>query len=188
LDFRISLQKGSLLFFTLLHHNPVMLQVIQGKSKSFWPALFSLGLGALAAYTIVAWILQIQSISVGSSAVPNATQASLPHDAQNAIQSSQVASALGAPKATQSQSGVNREAATDHQWTLLGVVAGASGQGSALLAIDGQPPKAFLPGQAVAPGWVLHSVGHRLARLAPSQQDNPTVTLELPKADNLVGN
>jgi general secretion pathway protein C len=52
-----------------------MLQVIQGPSKSIWPALCALVLGALAAYTAVAWILQIQSISVAPSAVPNATQA-----------------------------------------------------------------------------------------------------------------
>ncbi len=161
-----------------------MLQVIQGKSKSFWPAFFALGLGALAAYTAVAWVLQIQSISVGSSTVPNAVQTIAPQDAQNAIQISQVASALGAPKAADSPSDIKMGASPDHQWSLLGVVAGASGRGSALLAVDGQPPKAFLPGQAVAPGWVLHSVGHRLARLAPSLQDAPTVTLELPKTDN----
>ncbi len=165
-----------------------MLQVIQGKSKSFWPAFMALGLSALAAYTVVAWILQIQSMSVDSSDVPNANQVSSPIEAQGAIQTSQVASALGAPKSAQGHSGANSGAPTDHQWTLLGVVAGASGQGSALLAIDGQPPKAFLPGQALAPGWVLHSVGHRFARLAPSQQDTPTLTLELPKADNPLGN
>ncbi|MEY3937751.1 MAG: hypothetical protein RL659_592 [Pseudomonadota bacterium] len=157
-----------------------MLQVIQGPSKSFWPALCALGLGALAAYTAVAWILQIQSISVAPSVVPNATQAVAPPSAQNAIQSSHVAAALGAPKAAEGQSGANVGASSEHQWTLLGVVAGASGRGSALLAVDGQPPKAYLPGQT----WVLHSVGHRLARLAPSQQGAPTVILELPKAEN----
>ena len=161
-----------------------MLQVIQGNSKSFWPALCALGLGAVAAYTAVAWILQIQSISVAPSSVPNATQAAAPQTAQNAIQSSHVAAALGAPKASQGPSGANAGVSSDHQWSLLGVVAGVSGRGSALLAVDGQPPKAYLPGQTVAPGWVLHSVGHRLARLAPSQQDAPTVILELPKADN----
>ena len=160
-----------------------MLQVIQGPSKSFWPALCALGLGALAAYAAVAWFLQIQSISVAPSAVPNAT-AVVPQTAQNGIQSSHVAAALGAPKAAEGQSGANAGASSEHQWTLLGVVAGASGRGSALLAVDGQPPKAYLPGQTVAPGWVLHSVGHRLARLAPSQQSTPTVILELPKAEN----
>jgi general secretion pathway protein C len=183
-NFLISLQKGSLLFFTLLHHNPLMLQVIQGPSKSFWPALCALVLGGLAAHAAVAWVLQIQSISVAPSAVPNASQAVAPLLAQNAIQSSHVAAALGAPKAAEGQPAANAGASSEHQWTLLGVVAGASGRGSALLAVDGQPPKAYLPGQTVAPGWVLHSVGHRLARLAPSQQSTPTVILELPKADN----
>ena len=161
-----------------------MLQVIPGSSKSIWPALCALGLGALAAYTALAWILHIQSISVAPSTVPNATQTAGPQAAQNAIQSSHVAAALGAPKAALGQSGANVGASSDHQWSLLGVVAGASGRGSALLAVDGQAPKAFLPGETVAPGWVLHSVGHRLARLAPSQQGTPTVVLELPKTDN----
>jgi general secretion pathway protein C len=165
-----------------------MLQVIPGSSKSIWPALCALVLGALAAYTAVAWILQIQSISMAPSAVPNATQAAAPRAALNAIQSSHVATALGAPKAAMGQSGAkagaNADASSDHQWSLLGVVAGASGRGSALLAVDGQAPKAYLPGETVAPGWVLHSVGHRLARLAPSQQGTPTVVLELPKTDN----
>ena len=91
------------------------------------------------------------------------------------------AAALGAPLASEGNTGANTAASADHQWTLLGVVAGASGKGSALLSVDGQAPKAYLPGQTVAPGWVLHSVGHRLARLAPSLQDTPSVILELPK-------
>jgi general secretion pathway protein C len=90
---------------------------------------------------------------------------------------------LGAPLAADASASANAMGTADHQWTLLGVVAGASGQGSALLVVDGQPPKAYRPGQVVAPGWVLHSVGHRLARLAPAQQNTPTVTLELPKAE-----
>jgi general secretion pathway protein C len=184
LDFRISWQNRSLLFFTLLHHNPLMLQVIPGSSKSIWPALCAGGLGGLAAYTALAWILHIQSISVAPSLVPNATQAAGLQAAQNAIQSSHVAAALGAPKAAVGPSGANAGASSEHQWSLLGVVAGASGRGSALLAVDGQAPKAYLPGETVAPGWVLHSVGHRLARLAPSQQGTPTVVLELPKTDN----
>jgi general secretion pathway protein C len=90
-----------------------------------------------------------------------------------------VAQALGASVASDAAGG--NVANTAHQWHLLGVVAGASGKGSALLSVDGQAPKAFLPGQSVAPGWVLHSVGHRLARLAPEGQDTASVTLELPK-------
>ena len=95
------------------------------------------------------------------------------------IDANRVAQALGAPASAQAP-GANA-ATAEHQWTLLGVVAGSSGKGSALLAVDGQPPKAYLPGQSVAPGWVLHSVGHRLARLAPEGQTEATVTLDLPK-------
>lgn len=141
-------------------------------------------LGAVAAYSVVAWGLQIHSGSSAPSSVPVAQGAAeAPGPAQLGSSSPQVAVALGAPQAVANpKSGPVR--AADHQWTLLGVVANASGQGSALLAVDGQPAKAFLPGQSIAPGWVLHSVGHRLARLAPSLQDTPTVTLELPKTGN----
>ena len=164
-----------------------MLQLKQGNSKSFWPAFCALGLGALAAYTAIAWVLQIQSISVAPSSVPSSLQGTaLPGSSvstsQN-VQSAYVAAALGAPLAADAPTGASAMGTADHQWRLIGVVAGASGQGSALLAVDGQPPKAYRPGQVVAPGWVLHSVGHRLARLAPAQQNTPTVTLELPKAE-----
>jgi general secretion pathway protein C len=181
----------SLLFVTLLHHNPLMLQLKQGNSKSFGPAICALGLGAVAAYLALTWVLQIQSISVAPSSVQEAAQvgvqgavpASPSSSTAPAIQSAYVAAALGAPLASEGNTGANTAASADHQWTLLGVVAGASGQGSALLAVDGQPPKAYRPGQVVAPGWVLHSVGHRLARLAPASQNTPTITLELPKPE-----
>ena len=46
-------------------------------------------------------------------------------------------------------------AAPDAQrrFQLLGVIADQHGQGSALLAVDGQPAKAYLVGQEVADGW-----------------------------------
>ena len=161
-----------------------MLQRVEASSKSLWPALITWGLGAVAAYSVVAWGLKLQNDFNAPSSVPVAQgTAQTSGQAQADAMSSHVAVALGAPKLVDSPSTKN-SSAVEHQWTLLGVVANASGKGSALLAIDGQPPKAFLPGQSIAPGWVLHSVGHRLARLAPSLQDTPTVTLELPKTGN----
>ena len=72
------------------------------------------------------------------------------------------------------------EAAGDVQrrFVLLGVVAGASGQGAALLAVDGQPPQAFVQGQSVAQGWRVQSLsasGVRLgaAGLAPLELSLP---------------
>jgi general secretion pathway protein C len=134
-------------------------------------------LGALAAYGAVSWFLQIQSLSGPASLAPVAQ--TFNGSSALAVDTGRVAQALGASVASDAAGG--NVANTAHQWHLLGVVAGASGKGSALLSVDGQAPKAFLPGQSVAPGWVLHSVGHRLARLAPEGQDTASVTLELPK-------
>jgi general secretion pathway protein C len=140
----------------------------------------ALGLGALAAYGAVSWFLQIQSLSGPASLAPVAQ--AINGSSALAVDTGRVAQALGAPVASLASDVAGGNVAnTAHQWNLLGVVAGASGKGSALLSVDGQAPKAFLPGQSVAPGWVLHSVGHRLARLAPEGQDTASVTLELPK-------
>ena len=159
-----------------------MLQVHQAPSQSWWPALSALGVAAFAAYAVVSWVLQIQSISAPASVVPVVTHAKAGHASEpsDSDLNRHVASALGAAKPAASASAKGNPDQAAHQWSLLGVVAGASGKGSALLGVDGQAPKAYLPGQTVAPGWVLHSVGHRLARLAPSLQDTPTITLELP--------
>ena len=154
-----------------------MLQVLPTPAKSWAPALSAMALAALAAYGVVSWFLQIQSLSAPASLAPVAQTSSA--STAVAIDTGRVAQALGAPLAAAAGSGT--EAVAAYQWTLLGVVAGASGKGSALLSVDGQAPKAYLPGQTVAPGWVLHSVGHRLARLAPAGQDSASVTLELPK-------
>jgi general secretion pathway protein C len=154
-----------------------MLQVLQTPAKSWASALCALGLGALTAYGAVSWFLQIQSLSAPASLAPVAQTNSA--SSNLLVDSGRVAQALGAPLLANTPDGKVAEAA--HQWALLGVVAGSSGKGSALLSVDGQAPKAFLPGQTVAPGWVLHSVGQRLARLAPEGQDTASVTLELPK-------
>jgi general secretion pathway protein C len=157
-----------------------MLQVRHTPSKSWAPAVCALGLGALAAYGAVSWFLQIQSLSGSASLAPVAQ--TINGSTALAVDTGRVAQALGAPVASVASDVASGNVAnTAHQWNLLGVVAGASGKGSALLSVDGQAPKAFLPGQSVAPGWVLHSVGHRLARLAPEGQDTASVTLELPK-------
>ena len=157
-----------------------MLQVRHTPSKSWAPAVCALSLGALAAYGAVSWFLQIQSLSGSASLAPVAQ--TINGSTALAVDTGRVAQALGAPVASVASDVAGGNVAnTAHQWNLLGVVAGASGKGSALLSVDGQAPKAFLPGQSVAPGWVLHSVGHRLARLAPEGQDTASVTLELPR-------
>jgi general secretion pathway protein C len=156
-----------------------MLQVKQASRQSVWPALCALGASALAAYAVVAWFLQIQSLQSPATQVPVVLSVASGNVSSDGNADAHVAFALGAPKPAGKDTGNSAQAA--HQWNFLGVVASASGQGAALIGVDGQAPKAFLPGQTLAPGWVLHSVGHRLARLAPDLQSTPTVTLELPK-------
>ena len=156
-----------------------MLQVKQASRQSVWPALCALGASALAAYAVVAWFLQIQSLQSPATQVPVVLSVASGNVSSDGNADAHVAFALGAPQPAGKDTGNSAQAA--HQWNFLGVVASASGQGAALIGVDGQAPKAFLPGQTLAPGWVLHSVGHRLARLAPDLQSTPTVTLELPK-------
>ena len=71
------------------------------------------------------------------------------------------------------------EAAPDAQrrFVLRGVIASDSGRGSALLAVDGQPPQAFVQGQSVAEGWRLQSVSREGVRLSA---DGATLDLTLP--------
>ncbi len=62
----------------------------------------------------------------------------------------------------------------------MGVIASASGQGSALIATDGQPPKAYRVGQTVQDGWTLVSLTARQARLKSASAE---VLLDLPSAE-----
>lgn len=63
---------------------------------------------------------------------------------------------------------------------LSGVVAARSGQGTALIAVRGQPPRPYRVGQAVGDGLILQSVQGRRALLGERLQGPATLTLELP--------
>lgn len=63
---------------------------------------------------------------------------------------------------------------------LVGVVAGArSGEGAAVIAVDGKPARPFRVGATVDEGLVLQSVQGRRAQVGPAQ-GAPALTLELP--------
>ena len=70
--------------------------------------------------------------------------------------------------------------AQSSRFQLWGVVAGTSGKGSALIAVDGQPPRAFRVGQTVADHWVLQSLGPKQAQLGATAQGFDLFTLKLP--------
>jgi general secretion pathway protein C len=73
--------------------------------------------------------------------------------------------------------------AQSSRFQLWGVVAGASGQGSALIGVDGQPPRAFRVGQTVTEGVVLQSLGPKKAKLGASAKGAAVFSLSLPVTD-----
>ncbi len=69
---------------------------------------------------------------------------------------------------------------------LVGVVAGPSGAGAALISVDGAPARPYRVGREVPGSLFLQSLQPRLARLGPEPDGPTTVTLELPALAPLV--
>ena len=67
-----------------------------------------------------------------------------------------------------------------NRFVLLGVMASPSRMGSALIAVDGKPGRAFRVGSKVDEGIVLESVEPRKARLAPVAGGGEPIFLEMP--------
>ncbi|MEN9889370.1 MAG: hypothetical protein RL559_1407 [Pseudomonadota bacterium] len=126
------------------------------RTERWLPAAVAALCWALAAGGALLWWLHAPS---GPAAPLGAVAERAP--AQVAAQTPAVLRALG-------HTAAEAEPAGDAQrrFVLLGVVAGASGQGAALLAVDGQPPQAFVQGQRVAEGWRVDSLSAKGVRLA----------------------
>lgn len=125
---------------------------------------------AAASASLVFWALRVAA-PVGASRVAVAAPAPVSVDLQA------LAQALGAGPALP----VAAAPAAASRYSLQGLLAGRdSGLGAAVIAVNGQPPKAFPVGAEVDQGLVLQSVGVQEARLGPSRHDSATVTLELP--------
>ena len=123
-----------------------------------------------AAASVVYWGLQLTTPPASPSTAALAAPGNVPHDA-----TASVARALG-----HTATAAVQVSATGSPFKLMGVIASASGQGSALIATDGQAPKAYRVGQAVQDGWTLDSLTARQARL---KSVNAQVTLELPVSE-----
>ena len=125
-------------------------------SPRILPALAAALLWCLAAAGAVYWVLQFPQ---GASGPAPEVVASAPLPASD---TAQMARALG-------QAQVSAAVAPESsRFQLLGVISSASGHGSALLAVDGQSPKAWRVGQAVLDGVYLQKVGPRQAWLGTS--------------------
>ncbi len=69
---------------------------------------------------------------------------------------------------------------------LVGVVAGPSGAGAALISVDGAAARPYRVGREVPGALYLQSLQPRLARLGPQPDGPTTLTLELPALAPLV--
>jgi general secretion pathway protein C len=157
-------------------HNPAMLQTLPTpQSAKLWPAAGAALLWCAAAASAVFWVLNYPS----GSAVQGVPVVQSPTTAASALQPSvNLARAWGVQAPVPEVS-----IAQSSRFQLWGVVAGASGQGSALIAVDGQPPRAFRVGQTVADGVVLQSLGAKQAQLGASAQGAGAFSLSLPEKD-----
>jgi general secretion pathway protein C len=147
---------------------------MQWKTIDHWPArIASFGIALLLGASTGYWVLHWPSDATASAAVRAAeSELQLPDSAA-------IAKLLGSESQDGSQTApVNgAEAARFH---LLGVLARSGGGGSAIIAVDGKPPKSFAVGSVVEPGLVLQSVAKREARLAADMHASVTQTLEIP--------
>lgn len=130
----------------------------------------------LAAASAVFWGVRIAAPGAAAQAVPEALALAPPVDAR--AHPLRVARLLGAmPLAAAGPASV---AAPAQRFALQGVVAGAAGQGVALMSVDGQPARPLRVGAQIAPGYRLQAVGPREAVLVNDAQALVQIRVLLP--------
>ena len=147
--------------------------------QSRWPLrLATTGVWGLAAASVAYWGLKLGGAPAAPMAAVVSSAMAAPAD------SLKVARLLGATDAPVAAAPV---VMASSRFSLVGVVAGVSRTGTALIAVDGKPARPYHVGAAVDTGYVLQSVGPRVAVLAPSLAAPAAVTLEMPKPGAAAG-
>jgi general secretion pathway protein C len=146
-----------------------MVTVLKNK---WWARVITLLFWALAAASMVWWGLRLG----GSSAPAQGALAPVAMAAEVPVDPAALARLLGAapPSAAAPAPGVAS------RFVLLGVVAGPSNKGAALIAVDGKPGRAYRVGSKIDEGVMLQAVEPRRARLAPDADAAPSLVLEMP--------
>ena len=125
---------------------------------------------ALLGVSLAWWGLKL-SRPAGAPPVPLAAPAPLAVDAQA------LARALGVQAAASIAA-----APAPARFVLQGVLAGTqSGDGAALIAVDGKPAKPYRVGAELQPGLVVQSLGRREVHLGAAAEGDTAMTLELPR-------
>jgi len=135
------------------------------------PTLVTACIWVAAAGSVAFWVLQFPIPETNNAASVLVWAA----DSSQYL-AGQTARALG----NQAVSSDSSAAPPSQPYTLMGVISTASGQGSALIATDGQPAKAYRVGQSLGDALVLVSLSPTQAKLKSSttefQLDLPLVT------------
>lgn len=159
----------------MMNHNPQMLRpspllthAVRATSRAWLPAVALLVWGAVV-FSAVTWGLRWSATGESPSHATTATQA-LPE-----VDVSAAARSLGAASAP-----TTAAPTLASRFQLQGVMSGASGAGTALMAVDGKPAKPYRVGAVVVDGWVLQSALGRRVTLGASMDGPQTVVLELP--------
>ena len=151
---------------------PLMSEFLHSLGEDRGRRQLSVALGLLALASALFWTLAVRR---QSSVLPPAPLATVPAaPAPTLPDAAELARLLGQPGP------LAGEAVTAPRFVLLGVVAGISGRGAALIAVDDAPPRPFGVGAELAPGFVIQRLAARAVMLAGSLQGPVKLTLELP--------
>ena len=157
-----------------VNHNPLMLTNSQSRQLSHF---VTFTVWALVAACLVFWVLKWAGSSLGSDLSSSGAVGGADGFAQvSAGDPSVIAKLLGAVRAAP----VAQAAAAPSRIVLIGVLASASSQGTALIAVGDKPAKPFRVGAQVDDGLILQSVKTRSALLGSDASGPATMTLELP--------
>jgi general secretion pathway protein C len=147
-----------------IHNKPVQAFRLNASTALIWCA---------AAAGLVFWVLKFPT-DTGAHLTPVTTtpiaSSALAHDA-----AAQTARVWGVQSAVPEVS-----LALSSRFQLLGVIANASGQGSALISVDGQAPKAYRVGQTLTDGVTLINLSARQANLGPASGGSAVFSLTMP--------
>ena len=135
--------------------------------------LVSFLLAALATASVGYWVLKWPTST-------NTARVASPEPVAQPIDTVKVARLLGANPDAAGAGGQKPAVSAVSRFKVSGVIALGASQGSALIAIDGQPAKPFRVGDRVTEELLLQTVLARSITLAADRQGHGSITLELP--------
>ena len=137
--------------------------------------IVTFALSAAAAASAGYW-----GLKTWQSGSPPAAAPALPAQASPSFGPPAVARALGGGLAPAPLASAAPNAPLASRYALVGVLAGISRKGAALISIDGQDARPVRVGAAVDANMVLQSVSRRRAVLASGADATARITLDLP--------